>query len=203
MQEVVMRQIVGATVLGLVVGFAFPRPSVQAEEDYYVITYTNQSQRAAQQETTSTGGWVLDTDLYPNLAPGLYAVVRGPYHSSDEATRQLEWLQSGDDYPDAYIRNAGQIRLRAGVSSGVPPAMVAALLGELEFEVEERAGAENPCEPQAPYHRVQLVWWEPSRSPDPETGAVRWSVMRNEVRFGGFWWIDASGVVEHMRACFE
>ncbi len=198
-----MRLLIGTTVLGFVAGLTIPGPSDPATDDHYVITSTKPSQREAQTEAALRGGWVLDTDLYPNLAPGLYAVVRGPYRTSEEAARYLKGLQTYLGYPDAYLRNAGEIRLPAGLSDEVPPAMIAALLGELRFGVEAHPGAENPCEPQQPYHRVELEWLAPGRGFDPQTDEAILTVGLRKVPFGGFWWIDATGVVQHMRACLE
>jgi hypothetical protein len=193
----------GTTVFAFVAGLAVPRARDSATDDHYVITSTKPSQLAAQQEAAVNGGWVLDTDLYPNLTPGLYAVVRGPFGTSEEAARILQRLVRGGGYPGAYLGNAGEIQLPAGLNDEVPPAMIAALLGELGFEVEARPGGENPCEPQQPYHRVELAWLSPSRVIDPQANEVIRSVRRRQVPFGGFWWIDATGSVEHMRTCSE
>jgi hypothetical protein len=46
--------------------------------DFFVVTDTFKSQQDAQTRAASVGGWVLDTDAYSGLGPGLFAVVRGP-----------------------------------------------------------------------------------------------------------------------------
>lgn len=200
-----MRLLIGTTILGFAAGLVVDRlrlPS-DAGEDYFVITSTKPSHGEAQQEAALTGGWVVNTNLYPNLTDGLFAVVRGPFATLDDATLELNFLQSRGDYPDAYVRNAGELLLPPGISGNAPPAMAAALLGELRFVTEAHPGAENPCEPQRPYHRVELVWYETGRVYDPDAGGVRRGVVQNQVPFGGFWWIDDTGEVEHMRVCSE
>ncbi len=67
------------TTSALLASFAFLSVAGTAQaSDFFVITDTFKSQHDAQARAASVGGWVLDTDAYSGLGPGLFAVVRGP-----------------------------------------------------------------------------------------------------------------------------
>ena len=172
--------------------------------DFYVITATFPSQSAAQTEAAMRGGWVLDTDVYPNLSPNAFAVVRGPFRDAKAAGDQLTFLRSGGGYRGAYIKDAGTPRLAANVGSpGLRPQLLAALLGELLVEVKDEPGGRNPCEPQEPYQEVQISYVDITRGVDDKSGAVHESTERRNVEVGAFWVIKRTGEVDRMRQCSE
>ena len=75
--------------------------------DFYVVTATEKSHESAQKTAANTGGWVLDTDLYPKLQPGLYSVVRGPFGGKAAAASELASLKAVAQFKDAYVADAG------------------------------------------------------------------------------------------------
>jgi len=172
--------------------------------DVFVITATFPSQGAAQTEAAVRGGWVLDTDVYPNLIANAFAVVRGPFQDVKAAGNQLKFLRSGGGYPGAYVKDAGTPRLPANVGSpGLRPQLLAALLGELSVEVSDQPGGGNPCEPQEPYQEVQVSYVDVTRAIDDKSDTVREGTERRSVEVGAFWVIKRTGEVFRMRQCFE
>lgn len=87
--------------------------------EFFVVTDTFKSQREAQDRAASVGGWVLDTDAYSGLPPNLFAVVRGPYAKRESADHQLRELKSDKSiktYRAAYVKDAGVLRVAAGLA---------------------------------------------------------------------------------------
>jgi hypothetical protein len=78
--------------------------------DFFVVTDTLKSQQDAQARAALVGGWVLDTDAYTALAPGLFAVVQGPYSSRPIADQRLKELKAIKTYKAAYVKEAGALR---------------------------------------------------------------------------------------------
>ncbi len=172
--------------------------------DIYVITATFPSQGAAQTEAALRGGWVLDTDFYPNLTPNTFAVVRGPFPDEKLAGNELKSLRSGGGYPGVYLKDAGKPRLGGNLgSASLRPQLLAALLGELSVEVTDRPGGENPCEPQEPYQEVQISFIDLTRTMDASSNTVREATQRRDVDAAAFWIIKRTGEIDRMRACFE
>ena len=171
-----------------------------ARADWFVVTGADADQHAAQARAATTGGWVLDTDVYPGLSPGWYATVRGPFRSQKDAERALgqvrRWL------PDAYAKDAGA-PLVPMLGGNLDGPVVAALLGELSVDVSRHPGARNPCEPQEPYRELTLTWAGIEPGVDPSTGARVMNPKRQVVPFGGFWVIESTGAIERMRVCLE
>jgi len=172
--------------------------------DFYVITGAFPSQGAAQTEAALRGGWVLDTDVYPNLTPNTFAVVRGPFPVEADARKELKFLLSGSGYPGAYVKDAGKPRLGGNLgSAALRPQLLAALLGELSVEVTDHPGGGNPCEPQEPYQEVQISFVDLARSMDDKSNKVREEAKRKEVDVGAFRIIKRTGEIDRMRQCFE
>src|SRR5580698_4261056 len=86
-------------------------PSFARADDFYVITGTFKTQSEAQQVAATKGGWVLNTNFYNQLTPGVFAVVRGPYRSKGEADTQLSELERFAIFAGSYVRNAGNINI--------------------------------------------------------------------------------------------
>ncbi len=171
--------------------------------DSFVITATFDSQTQAQAWAAVNGGWVLDTDLYPALKPNHFAVVRGPFALSKAAATELAALGHGSSYEHAYVKDGGNSRLPTSLTNGVPPALVAALLGEISIEIEEHAGGANPCEPQEPYQSVALSYAGVVRRYDATTDQYPIVASRVPIDIGSFWVIKRTGEIDRMRACFE
>jgi hypothetical protein len=172
--------------------------------DVFVVTATFPSQGAAQTEAAVRGGWVLDTDVYPNLGPGKFAVVRGPYPDGNIAVEQLRSLRSGGGYVGAYVKDAGKPRLPVDIGSpSLRPQLLAALLGELSIEVTDHPGGEHPCEPEEPYQAVRLSFVDLTRSVDDKPDSVRVEAERRDVEVGAFWIIRRTGEIDRMRQCYE
>ena len=177
------------------------RLPVDAEADWFVFTSADTDQVSAQGKAADKGGWVLDTDFYPDLTPGLYAVVRGPFATKSLAESQLKELLPWRK--DAYIKDAGDpIALPPIGSPTLDSRLLAALLGELSVEVTRHKGARHGCEPQQPYRAVRLYWTTiiPVLEPD---GGIGHAPSREEIPLGGFWIIESTGEVDRMRRCLE
>ena len=169
--------------------------------DYFVVTDTFGSQRDAQIRAATVGGWVLDTDSYSALEPGLFAVVRGPFSSRVTAEHELAFLVKGGRYTGAYVKDAGVLQLPGNLAGAVSPSVVVALLGELAIATQDMPGGANPCEPQEPYQRVSVSAVTLVHAPDPMS---RDTVSRRvEIDMGGFWVIKRTGEIDRMRICSE
>ena len=172
--------------------------------DVFVITATFPTQGAAQTEAALRGGWVLDTDVYPNLGPGKFAVVRGPYPDGKLAAEQLRVMRSGGGYGGAYVKDAGKPLLPVNIgSASLRPQLFAALLGELSIDVTEHPGGEHPCEPEEPYQDVQISFVDLTRPVDEKSGSVMVEAERRTVEVGAFWIIKRTGEIDRMRRCYE
>jgi len=171
--------------------------------DYFVVTGTFSSQRDAQERAASMGGWALDTDSYSTLAPGLFAVVRGPFSTRELAAHKLAELGGTGSYPGAYVKDAGTLQLPANLAGAVSPSVVAALLGELSITTQDMPGGANPCEPQEPYQRVSVTRVTLDRAPDPMADPGGTTPRRVEIDLGGFWVLKRTGEIDRMRICLE
>jgi hypothetical protein len=171
--------------------------------DFFVVTDTFKSQQEAQIRAASVGGWVLDTDAYSDLGPGLFAVVRGPYSSRPVAEQRLKQLKTIKAYRTAYVKGAGTLRLPLAAAKAVPPKVLAALLGELSIAVTPRSGGSNPCEPQEPYQQLSVSVVTLDRTYDEKTETDGVKPRRLELDIGGFWVITRTGEIERMRVCAE
>lgn len=171
--------------------------------DFFVVTDTLKSQQDAQTRAASVGGWVLDTDAYTALAPGLFAVVRGPYSSRQMADQRLKELKVIKTYKTAYVKDAGTLRVPLTVARSVQPKVLAALLGELSVVVTDRPRGTNPCEPQEPYQEVSVSVVSLDRTANPKSDLEGFKARRVDLDIGGFWVIKRTGEIERMRLCAE
>jgi hypothetical protein len=172
--------------------------------DFYVVTATFPSQGAAQTEAALRGGWVLDTDFYPNLTANTFAVVRGPFPVEQLARKELKFLLSGGGYSGAYVKDAGKPRLSGSLGSpSLRPQLLAALLGELSVEVTDHPGGENPCEPQEAYQDVQISFVDLTRKVSDGSDTSRVGTERRDVDVGAFRIIKRTGEIDRMRQCYE
>jgi hypothetical protein len=170
--------------------------------DFFVVTDTFKSQEEAQERAAKVGGWALDTDAYPGLAPGLFAVVRGPFASKEAAERELKEFPAARPR-SAYVKDAGALRLPAALTRSVPPALLAALLGELSIKVKDRPGGENPCEPDEPYQELLVSIVTEEHTYDQKTGKDGTKPSRVTLDLGSFSLIKRTGEVQRMRICLE
>lgn len=133
----------------LVVGLASgPR---EPDGPYFVIAATFRSKSSAQAEGRRNGGWVLRTDLYRSLTPGLFAVVHGPYTRRADAESALPNIRVRQS--EAYVRSGGESILPSALGD---PALLAALLGEVTTGSAQGApGA--PCAPDEPYTSIRMM----------------------------------------------
>jgi hypothetical protein len=172
--------------------------------DFYVVTGTFSSQEQAQDRAALTGGWVLGTDLYSKLAPGRFAVVRGPFRNLKEAQVEMTLLKKSGLLGATYVRDAGRPRLPSHIgSSAATPVIIAALLGELAVEVADEAGGTHPCEPQEPYQAVTISYVGVNRHWDAAAGEDKLEPTRKAIDLGGFWVIKRTGEIQRMRICAE
>jgi hypothetical protein len=171
--------------------------------DFFVVTDTLKSQQDAQARAAAVGGWVLDTDAYTALSPGLFAVVRGPYSNRHIADQRLKELKVIKTYKAAYVKDAGTLRVPLTIAKSVPPKVMAALLGELSVVVTDRPGATNPCEPQEPYQDVEVSVVSLERTANPNTDVEGFKARRVNLDIGGFRVIKRTGEIERMRLCAE
>ena len=194
-----MYRSLGITYLALITLALIP---TTASADWFVFTSAGKDQPSAQTAAARNGGWVLDTDFYPGLTGGLYAVVRGPFTNKTAAQTQLDAIKRW--HTDAYIKDAGSpLALPALGSPALDARLMAALLGELSVEVTRHRGAGNPCEPQEPYRAVTLSWTTVGRTYDPATGEIGRAAERQAIDIGGFWILESSGEIDRMRVCME
>lgn len=179
-------------------------PSFARADDFYVITGTFKTQSEAQQVAATKGGWVLNTNFYNQLTPGVFAVVRGPYRSKGEADTQLSELERFAIFAGSYVRNAGNINIEIKIGNKeLSPQMLAALLGELRIDVSENAGGNGPCEPQEPYKAISLSYVTVERASDMKNGKVTDRPKDVKLDIGGLWQLKRSGAVDRMRICTE
>ena len=189
-------------VVALVALFSLTLVPLDAQADWFVFTSAGKDQSAAQATAATNGGWVLDTDFYPALTPGLYAVVRGPFADKGTAQAQLDSLKRW--HKDAYLKDGGApLALPALGSAALDARLIAALLGELAVEVTRHKGADNPCEPQEPYRAVALSWTSIARVYDPASGDISVEASKQAIDLGGFWIIESTGEIDRMRVCME
>jgi hypothetical protein len=138
-------------VLSLLIAAGAPVAPAQPDGPFFVIAATFRSKASAQAEARDRGGWVLRTDLYRSLTPGLFAVVHGPYERRADAEAVLEVVRRRQ--PEAYVRTAGESILPLALGD---PALLAALLGEVTTETAEGSpGA--PCAPDEPYTSIRMM----------------------------------------------
>jgi hypothetical protein len=191
-------------IFGVIFILLIALPVFAHADDYYVITGTHKTQEEAQQIAAMKGGWVLNTNFYNQLTPGLYAVVRGPFKTKIDADKQLAWLIKGGRYPGSYVRNAGSINIEIKIGNkALSPQMLAALLGELRIDVSEHKGGSNPCEPQEPYKQISLKYFTLVRGYDAKKNQVTFEPKVVELDIGQFWEIKESGEIDRMRICAE
>jgi hypothetical protein len=177
--------------------------NVAHAEDFFVITATFHSQTEAQNAAATTGGWVLDTDLYSGLTPNLFAVVRGPFNSESAAKAERDFLTL-PEFKGAYVKAGGASRLpRDPAGSARDAAVRAALLGEISVELEDHPGGENPCEPQEPYQEVKLSYMTVTRQYDARSDSYPVVGERRPLDLGAFSLIKRTGELKLMRACYE
>ncbi len=174
-----------------------------ARADFFVVTDTFKAQEQAQQRAATAGGWTLDTDLYPGLQPGLFAVVRGPFASRAAAEQRLADLKKMKAYAAAYLKDGGTLRLPPGLAKAAPPKVLAALLGELSVTVKDRPGGGDGCEPAEPYQEVSITVVTLEGKDDPKRGDIAFVPKRVDVPLGAFRVIKRTGEIERMRICAE
>jgi len=173
-------------------------------DDHFVITHTMKSQEKAQEKAALVGGWVLNTNLYSNLKPNLFAVVRGPYKSMKKAKKTLSWLMEGGRYPGSYVKNAGKTNITVKLGNkNLSPQMLTALFGEISIHVSEEKGAENPCQPQEPYYDIAITHVGLARKYNQKTEQEYREPVRKDIDMGGFWQIKSTGEISRMRICAE
>jgi len=167
--------------------------------DYYVVTNSFRSQQKAQKTAALKGGWVLNTNLYDNLQPNYFAVVRGPFHAKREAKKVLKFLKGGENYKSAYIKNAGELIISEKISgTNIKPVIIAAMLGEIKIEIKKHRGGNGACVPQEPYNEIELSFISLNRSM-----SGKFTSVKRRVNIGGFWQIIRTGQIERMRVCAE
>ena len=172
--------------------------------DFYVITGTFVDQKPAQEYAAGTGGWVLDTDVYSNSAPGRFAVVRGPFTNTKAAQAEMVSLRQSGSFKEIYVRDVGKLRLPLNLGSpDATPAILAALLGELAVEVTDHPGSMNPCEPQEPYQAITLSHVRLNRRWNAAAEKEVIEPIRQTIDLGGFWVLKSTGEIQRMRICAE
>ena len=174
-----------------------------ARADFFVISGSFEAQAAAQLSAAESGGWVLDTDAYESLTPGVFAVVRGPFRSAQAAREELGSLEGLPGHSGSYIKDAGRSRLPTNAGSNMPPAVLAALLGELSIEIQDHPGGTNPCEPAEPYQSVELSYVGLIRTLDESTDTFPIRGVRTGIEVGRFDLIKRTGEISRMRECYE
>ena len=140
----------GLLLLAVPIAGVVPREA-PPDGPFFVIAATFRSKASAQAEGRRNGGWVLRTDLYRSLTPGLFAVVHGPFTRRTDAETALSTIRVRQ--PEAYVRSAGASILPVALGD---PALLAALLGEVTTEAAEGApGA--PCAPDEGYTSIRMM----------------------------------------------
>ncbi len=177
-------------------------PSSAAAENWFVITSTFDTQRAAQVAVVDHGGWTLDTDAYSGLAPGMYAVVRGPFSTRATAESDLAWLTDGGRYPGAYAKEAGEPLLPAALIGSASSAALAWLLGEIAIEIGPEEQPENPvCTPDEPYREIKLLWTKVDSRIDGEE--LRFFAQRVPLDVGFLAVVSRTGELFTSKICLE
>lgn len=161
-----------------------PTASVSAG-DHFVYLGSFNAKPAAQAQARRLGGWVLRSDLYQDLTPGFFAVVRGPFRTRTEADSVLALIQPAQ--PDAYVRHAGRPVMPATLGE---PALLAAVLGDLTVVVTDSIDIATTCAPSEPYMTVVVGFTE------AQDGGENASAS-------GYWMIERTGEVMPIRVCTQ
>lgn len=179
-------------------------PTSASADDFFVITAAFHTQKEAQESAAVNGGWVLNTNFYTKLTPGVYAVVRGPFKTKSDADTQLASLQSYSNFKSSYVRDAGNLNIEIKIGNkAINPQVLAALLGELRIDVTENAGGSNPCEPQGPYSSISLSYVTAERGIDEKKNKETEQPKDVKLEIGGFWQMKDTGEIGRMRICTE
>ena len=150
---------------------------------YFVMTGSFANKATAQVYAQRHSGWVLPTNLYSALTPGLFAVVHGPFAERADAETALVAIQQTQ--PEAYVRRGGYPYLLPELG---PPGLLAAFLGSVQVRQVEDV-APFPCTPDEPFVTIAYV------APATET--------RSEVEIGRVWLIERTGEVVPVRPCSD
>ncbi|NNF59186.1 MAG: hypothetical protein HKN04_13205 [Rhodothermaceae bacterium] len=148
---------------------------------YFVMTGSFANKAAAQAYAQRHDGWVLPTNLYSALTPGLFAVVHGPFGERADAEVALTTIQRTQ--PEAYVRRGGYPYLLPELG---PPGLLAAFLGSVQVREVDHA---SPCAPAEAHLAVAYI---APATPD-----------RPEVEIGRVWLIERTGEVIPVRPCSD
>lgn len=132
---------------------------------YVVILATTRDQSAANARAKDLGAWVLPTSLTSNLAPNLYAVVRGPYNDQDEAKNQLHIAKNmhGNMLQNPYVKDAGTLLVPKGLAyfeADIPLRVLVAFAGRIQdtpltsltIQWMYKEHGSSPCDPQSSFY---------------------------------------------------
>lgn len=168
--------------------------------DHYVITHTLNTQKEAQEKAALHGGWVLNTNFYSDLKKNLFAVVRGPFSTYDNAKSLLDEITEGGSYADSYVKDAGNLLITEEISGkAVDPVIIAMLLGEVRIDIKHERGSDHPCEHSKPYDDISLKYM--SLGINAADGELETEEITLD--FGQSARISETGEVERMRRCLE
>jgi hypothetical protein len=112
-------------------------------------------------------------------------------------------MKGGGRYKGAYVKDAGELKNPTSALRGIPPKVIAALLGEVSISVVDKPAADNGCEPGEPYQEVSLSYVTLEKTFNDKTGAVDGKPQRSDLDIGGFWIMKSTGEIERMRICTE
>jgi hypothetical protein len=153
----------------------------------FVVTASERTREAAAAKVKDSGGWLLDTNLAPGLTPDLFAVVRGPFKTMDQANAVLAALKMETGFSGAFVKDGGKLRI---------PVQYAALLGQFTVATIDRLGSENnPCAPQEPFTELEASYEQ--TTPDGQMTSTA------SLSLGSFWIVKSTGEVNRAAVCGE
>jgi hypothetical protein len=191
-----------------IIFFISTLPSKSLCDDFYIFTSTFKTQEEAQKKAAIVGTWVLNTNFYPKLTPGLFSVVHGPYSSrlsAKNAWHKLSKRRAYKDIQDVYIKNAGEINVENGIKKlNIPLKLVVALLGELNLSLSHYNKAGHPCLPREPFDIIDVKHFKLSAEGSPEhPKKINFVPFIRPVRMGAIYATKSDGAVGISRICIE
>lgn len=132
---------------------------------YFLILSTGTNKAAENTLAREDGSWVLPTDLTSTLTPHLYAVVRGPFHTEEEAKQAGAGLRP-TFLTGGYVKDAGALKIPTTFATDaqtVPASVLIAMTGWLSdpagvtFTVSQEETGGTLCAPIGPALRVSAM----------------------------------------------
>lgn len=133
------------------------------------------------------------SNFYLKLTPNTFAVVRGPFKTEKEASKELQTLKGTKKYPKAYVKDASEIDLN-GIRGmkGLSSQVAAAILGEIRIA---------PAVTKGGHTSYSLSYYSVDRGVDG-SGKEFFNPKKVDIDLGSLWQLN-TGPIDRMRICAE